>query len=548
MSATGSAIKARLHLRRRRNEEGAILVLASVGLVLAVITSALAIDLGFLANEIRVDQKVADLAALDAVRSLPADPTAAAQATADRNEFPYTDPGYGLLVQWGPSKSGPWSTSAADLAVATAVRVTATSPHTDFFPFVAGAKSKSRSAVASLSDKAQFSIGSNLATLDTSDTANLNRVMNAMFGTGTAVNLNVVGYRGLAASSVSLSDLVTATPTLGTPNELLTTPISVKRLAQATVAALNNKGDAASVAAATYLTQFAGTINTALVVTLSDILSIEQPANPGSVAAQTQFNVLDLITGAGQAAISNGTGFVDVPGLTVSVSGLGATTLRLKIIEPPQISAFGPARYDTATGLWVTRAQTAQVEVSLTTRISVGNCSALLATCVDWQLPLRVSAAKATGSLTDVRCPSGSPTRQTDIMVATQGANAVSDNVLTVKLLGLNLLPPLSVVRTNVAIAGTNPPHETKTFTGPPFPTPIQSTAATGAGLTTATQSQLTLLGILPVGPVLDLVSPVTAAVDEEILEPIFDALGFSLAGADVRTHRIECGVPGLVG
>jgi uncharacterized membrane protein len=530
-------------------------VLSTAGIVLAMIAGALAVDIGFLAEEARRNQKVADLAALDAIRVLPADPTSAARTSACNlktdlvrpgNGFPCTEPGYSLVVEWAATKAGPWSQAAGALSSATAVRVTAISPHTNKFPFVPGGQTTTRRGIAATEDRAQFSIGSNLATLDTSDTNNLNRVLNAMFGSATSVNMNVVGYQGLSTASVSLSDLITATPSLGTPDELLAAPLTAKRLAQLMVVALNNKGDAASLTAATLLGNFAGNITTATTFKLSDILSIEQPANPGSVAAATQFNVLDLLTGAGQAAVSNGTGFVDVPGLTVSVAGLGATTLRLTIIEPPQISAFGPARYDTATGTWATRAQTAQVKVDLTTRITVGSCGGLLATCVDWQLPLKVSAAQAEGSLTDVRCPAAS--RQADIMVATQGANATANNTLTVKLLGLNLVPPLSVVSTNVAIAGTTAPHNTLLFSGPPFPTPIQSTAANGAGLTTATQSQLTLLGILPVGPVLDLVSPVTAAVDEEILEPIFDALGFSLAGADVRTLRVECGVPGLVG
>lgn len=546
-----------MHRRtRQKDERGAVLVLSTVAVVLAMIAGGLAVDLGFLADEARRNQKVADLAALDAVRVLPADPTAAARTSACNlktdpvrpgNGFPCTESGYGLVVEWAANKSGPWLQTAGSLAGATAVRVTAISPHTNHFPFVPGGQTTTRRAVASTEDRAQFSIGSNLATLDTSDTNNVNRLMNAMFGSGSAVSLNVVGYQGLAAGSVSLTELVTANPALGTPNELLTTPITVRRLAQATVTALNQKGDAASLNAATLLGSFAGNINSALTVTLGQILNIEQPANPGSVAASTQFNVLDLISGAGQAAVSNGAGFVDVPGLTVSVAGLGTTTLRVTVIEPPKISAFGPARYDTATGTWATTAQTAQVKVDLTTRITVGSCGGLLATCVDWQLPLKVSAAKAHGSLTDVRCAAAG-TRHADVMVATEGANATADNVLTVKLLGLNLVPPLSLVKTNVAVVGTNPPHPTLAFTGPPFPTPIQSTAATGAGLTTATQSQLTLLGILPVGPVLDLVSPVTAAVDEQILEPIFDVLGLSLAGADVRTMRVECGVPGLVG
>ncbi len=56
---------------RPDRERGSILVLSSVGLVLAMVATALSVDLGRLAQERRKNQKVADLAALDAVRVLP---------------------------------------------------------------------------------------------------------------------------------------------------------------------------------------------------------------------------------------------------------------------------------------------------------------------------------------------------------------------------------------------------------------------------------------------------------------------------------------------
>jgi len=531
----------------RPSERGSILILSTVGIVVAVIAAALGIDLGFLAHEARIDQKVADLAALDSVRALPLDPTSAAQLSATRNGFPYGSAGYSLDVKWGPTKTGPWSSLPADLAAANAVQVSAKSPHTNFFPFVSDGQSKTRKAVAATSDKAQFSVGSKLATLNPTDNTVLNRTLTAILGTTPTINLTVLGYQGLAGGSVSLADLVAADPGLGTPDSLLTGTFTVRRLAQATLTALNNKaagGDTAAAAAATPLGTFASTINSTLMVRLGDILNIEQPADPASVAASTQFNVFDLITGAGEAGMFDGTNAVTIPNLTLGIAGLVSETMKLTVIEPPKISAFGPSLYNTTTGTWATTASTAQVKLELTSHIIVGTCD-LLSTCVDLTMPLKVSAAKATGSLTAIRCPTGSTTRQADVEVVTAGANATADNVLTAKLLGVDLLPPLSLVSTNVAVAGgtTAPPL---TFTGPPFPTPIQSTSATGAGLATATQSQLTLLGFIPVGPVLSLLSPVTSAIDTQILAPVFNALGLSVGGADVQTLRIECGVPGL--
>lgn len=526
--------------RPQRGERGAILILSAAGMVIALIASALAIDIGRLAQAAREDQKIADLAALDAIRGVPATFQSLAEASALRNGFPLGQAGHSLVAVEGTKVNG----ACQAVPGAGSACVTVTSPHTNRFPFVGGRNSMTRAGLASKGGLAQFSVGSYVANLDTNDAAALNKVMTAFLGNSSAINLTAVGYKGLAGGTVSLADLVAADPTLGGPNDVLTSSVSVRRLALATVTALTNKGDAASLAARTPLATFASTIDSTLMVKLSDILAVQQPANPGSAAAQAQFNVLDLISGSGQAAVADGAHFVTVPNLTVSVPGLASASLKVTVIEKPRISAFGPAYYDTATGKWATTAQTAQVKVELTSHIVVGSCG-FLGTCVDLVMPLTVSAAKATGSLTAVRCPGTS--RQADIRVVTEGANATANNTLTAKLLGVNLLPPASLVSTNVAVVGgTTTPD--LTFTGPPFPTAVQSTAATGAGLTTATQSKLTLLGFIPAGPVLDLLSPVTAAIDEEILEPVFDAFGLSLGGADVRVMQVDCDVPALVG
>jgi uncharacterized membrane protein len=529
----------------RRNERGAILVMSVAGVVLAIISAALAIDLGFLAHEARVDQKVADLAVISAIRVLPANPTVAAQQSATRNSFPFASPGYGLLVQWGPSKTGPWSSATTDLAAATAVRVTATSPHTNNFPFVPGGQSTSRSAIGTLGSKAQFSVGSKLADLNSGDNTVLNRVSSAILGTSSPVNLTVVGYQGLASGTVSLADLVAADPSLGTPDSLLTSNITVKKLALATLTALNNKaagGDTVAAAAATPLATFANNINTNLMVKLGDILDIEQPADPASIAAKTQFSVFDLITGAGEAGMFTGTNAVSIPNLTLGIAGLATETMKLTIIEPPKISAFGPARFDASTGTWATTAHTAQVKLELNSHITVGTCIVL---CVDLQMPLTVSAAKATGSLTQITCAAGSSTQQASINVVTTGANGTADNVLTVKVATLPLsLPP--IISTNVGLAGgTTSPD--LSFSGPPYPTAVQSTAATGAGLTTATTSQFTVLGA-NLGSVLGLLNPVTTAIDSQILAPTFNALGLSVGGADIKVMRIDCAVPSIAG
>jgi uncharacterized membrane protein len=55
--------------RLRRDESGAILVRAVPGVVLALVATALSVDIGRQVVEKRTDQSVADAAALDASRN-----------------------------------------------------------------------------------------------------------------------------------------------------------------------------------------------------------------------------------------------------------------------------------------------------------------------------------------------------------------------------------------------------------------------------------------------------------------------------------------------
>lgn len=543
---------------RKKDERGAILVLSTVGLVLALIAGGLAVDIGFIAQEARDNQKVADLAALDAVRVLPADPTAAARVSALRNGVTDVNPP-NFVVEVGTYSGGTFTPGAGG----TAVRVSVTSEHENRFPFVNDGQMVTRRGIASKENRAQFSVGSKLAEIKVNQNTALNRMLTRLLGSGTtpAANLSVLSYQGLAGGTVSLGELVQADPTLGSPDSLLTSDVSLRRLAQASVTALNNKaagGDTLAAAAATPLASLVSTIDTALMVKAGDILNIQQPADPAAAAADLQFNAFDFLVAGGlarvgtAARIANGTNFVDVPGLTVTVPGLGGTTLRLTVIEPPKISAFGPARFDITTNSWLTTAQTAQVKLDLTTSIVVEVPPVCLpivgcapsALRVELSLPLSVSAAKAKGSLTAVECPTPD-TGIAEILVDTQAAEAKSASVLKVSLLGVPLpLPDSGLVNTNVPIAGG---QDTLEFSGPPFPTTVESTAAEGLGLSTLTTSQFTVLGAR-LGSVLNLLKPVTDALDAQIFEPVFNGLGLSVGGADVRVMRVECGVPALVG
>lgn len=541
---------------RRKDEHGAVMVMAVGAVVFAMIIGALAIDLGRLAQTKRFDQKVADLAALDASRMLPdsAAVKLAAEESATRNGFPWTTSNFSmsgsdLNVCLG-TMTGDTFTAGAGCTTGTVVRVQANSAFKTAFPFVRGPGGVNANAAAGTQDVAGFSLGSTLASLTVDDETTINRLFDALLGTSPDIDLDVLSYQGLANGFVSINELVAADATLGTPDQLLNSTVTLRRLAEAAVIALDTKGDDGDTAAATastVLASFAASIDTALDLKLSDIMSIQQPGN--NAALDGQINVFDLLTtGAQNAQLLNGVNVLSIPSLTVSVPGLVQSDLTLHLIEAPRL-AFGPARADAAspTG-WTTWAQTAQLGVELNTRITVGTGPICVLVClppllaVTLEMPIVIDAAKATGSLTAVRCQSDPDDSEVDILVDTLATEARSALDLTVAVSGLNV--PVDVVDAEVPLLGGT---ESLTFTGP-FPTDIQSTAATGLGLSTALTAELSVLGgLINVGDVLALLEPVTTLIDDRILGPIFESLGLSIAGSDVRALAVGCGIPGLL-
>ena len=533
--------------RRDQDERGAILVLSTVGVVLAMIFSAMAVDLGFTAHEARRNQKVADLAALDAVRDLANHQSIASQSANVRNHFS-TAAGNTVV-----SVRGTWNgTTFVPDPAGEDVEVTVTSPHKDLFPFVAGAASVTRRGVATLQERASFDLGSKLASLNPGDDTLLNRVFSAILGTSPALNMNLVSYQGLAAGTVSLQDLVNADAGLGTPDQLATSNVEVKRLATASLKALQNKaagGDLVAAAAATALGPFAANIPSDLHVNMGTILGINAPNDPS--AATAQIGVWNLITTGAQAArIADGTNFLTIPNLTLGIPGLTTADLSLKIIEAPRIALPGPARVATIepnfpTG-WQTWAKTAQIDITLTTKVG---CGGLLGNLLCINSSINIGGAKAFGSLTDIRC--AIPNKFDDILVS---SNAATANLSVSGTVGLLLNLP-NLLGASLTVGGGSP--ETKTFQnnapvpGPEYPTPIQSTNPPGLNLAKNLTANLTVANI-PLGnslltPLLNALNPVMSSLDNQLLGPLFDSLGLSIGGADVRTLSVDCGTPTLI-
>jgi uncharacterized membrane protein len=544
---------------QRKDERGAMIVLAAVGLVVSMIFAGLAVDVGFIAQKARQDQKVADLVALDAVRMLPGtlDQTAAgsvtmaAKASATRNSFAYGTTGYSLLVEWGPAKTGPFTSLPANLAAATAVQITATSPHKNAFPFISGPPSVVRKAVATKKDIAGFTLGSSLVNIDSTSSALLNPIVGKMLG-GT-VNLSLVSWQGLAAGKVTLAALQTQLAAMGfsvgSMSQLLDADLTLAQLYQATANALAAKGDAADANIFNILKVQALSVTT---IKLSKLITVEQGAE--SSAANADLDLLQLVTGS--ATVANGSNLVTVPGLTIAVPGVTSTKIALKVLEGPKtyIGTAGAGPHLT----------TGQIALTITPTLSLDVLSLLRVT---GDLPVELHAAGATGTLKSVSCPSKNIVVTAD-PIAFSGIS--QSTVLNVKALA-GLVPVLDVNTTSLTAPIDGGPTDLSFNYSSDFSPPNQVSKHAGSdpvGLKTATAltgsaASISAVGLLTVGlssavvvaDVLAALTNVLDNVDTKVLTPLLKAMGMDIGGADVTALGVDpitglglpqCGLPSL--
>jgi uncharacterized membrane protein len=535
---------------RQQDERGSILVLSTVGLVIALIFGGLAVDLGFLAQEARRNQKVADMAALDAVRVLTNDPTTAAIESAARNDFLDTA---NILTEWGPTKAGPWSSSAADLAAAKAVRVTVSSIHDNQFPFLADGQNVVRRAIAEKRDIAGFTLGSSLINFNSSTSTLLNPIMSRWLG-GT-VNLSLLGWQGLASSNVTLEalrwELANMGFTVGSVDQMLNTNLTLAQFYTATSQAMVRNGDTVN---ANFLDAIRAQVVSTATFKLAEMVTIGQGGS--SSAANAQLNVMQMVTGS--AAAVNGQNLISVPNVGVNIPNVSQTSLSLQVIEGPKIYIGPPG-----TGPHVT---TGQIQMTLTPTINAVNLLGLLK--VTGSAPVDLMVAGATGTLKSIECP------QKNIVV-TADPVAVSPSTKTTRL-NVTTLGNLQVMDVDVTAArpGIDGPAQDLTFAYPAeFNPPNDVSKHVGSqpiGLesltnTTGTSANVNLLGLLTVGlgegvvtsAVYNLLDGIIGDIDEFILTPMLAALGLDVGGADVTALGYDastglglpqCGLPTLAG
>ncbi len=521
--------------RLRGDESGAISVLTAAASLVLIASLTLAVDVGSRTLGARELQGAADMAALDAVRSVGDLPSRSAGGLATDSLEQNRDWIEASLSDVQVGTFEPGSGFSPGATPADAVRVVAAGDAPGFVLLDDGALT--RSAVARLVPPvATVSVGSRLASVDSNDSP----VLNALFGglLGGNVSLNLVGYQGLANGSVTLralqQQLLSAGYEVGTVDALLNTDIAVADLLEESATVLSNgSGDQNTIDALTGL-QSAVTGSPAL--QLGDVLEVTT-ADPRS-ALDAAVNLFDLVSATAQVA--DGDNAVSL-GLPVSVPGLASGQIDVTLIEPPQIAVGPPAE---------AVARTAQVRLDLTLELADGSVATL---------PLSIDAATATATLTDAVCavPTDTSTATVETVTRTAGlflGDRSGDTLQPVELIELSVLLSLVTVEGKASVEAAESPANP---TGPPRLKTVDPAAAwTVPGVQSVGLSDLltsenltvttSLLGIsLDVSDVVSAlnttVAPVFDGVESLVLEPLLEGLGVGLGGADVRVTGLSC-------
>lgn len=543
-----------IHRARRREERGAILVLSAAGMVLALIASALAIDIGRLAQAAREDQKIADLAALDAIRgTTPLDYQSLAELSAVRNGFPLGTPGYTITAYEG-TKSG---NTCVSVSGAGSACVTVTSPHTNNFPFVGGRNSMTRAGQASESAFGGFSIGSSLVTLDTSRSAILDRVMGGMLR-GSNLSISGVSWSGLTTADITLealrTQMVNMGMTAGSVNEMLNANMTVTQLMTATAGAMTAQGESAAEIAVLNALKAQVTATTLGTFKLGDFISVASGAD--NTALASEMNVFQLVTASAQVA--NGSHFIDVSDVGITVPNVLSTKVSLQVIEPPQFY-FGPVGGSRSTG---------QISLTVTPKLSLPvTVAGLTSVVVTNELPVKLTGAGATGTLTAATCGTGAGITVTVDPKAFSGSATASLNArASLTILGLTVpIADITIPTTNITPSTDGGPSSLFFSYPTQFPPPLGTTTSKHAGsqpigLDTITQVSagtptvqlLTLTPLpVPVGnvvtAVLNALDPVLSNVDNNVMTPLLQVLGLDVGSADVTALSLQCDTPTLV-
>lgn len=340
-------------------QRGAIGLMAALTLGMALLFSLLVIDSGRLYLEHRKLQRVVDMAALEAAGQSavcvgvgPQAPVLA-QASAARNGFA-VGPTRTLATTCGTLQTGASSLRTFTLSAtqAEAIRVSASSTVATsiaagvqalFSGTVPPANTTLRAtAVASVPrpPQAMLRLQTTLATIDSRKSALLNALLDPLGG---KITLDALGWQGIANTDINLLAYldqlaVNVGVGIGQYDQLLAKNLKATQLIQAAIYVAQRGGATAQVIA--NLGKVLLNANATTDIKLGSILDIQSGTVASGLDASVQ--LLELLQAVILLANKESAAVVDLP---LNVLGLLTGSIKLKVVEPPQISAVGnPAK------------------------------------------------------------------------------------------------------------------------------------------------------------------------------------------------------------
>lgn len=520
---------------------GAIGILGVVTLMLALLFTALVVDSGRLWMQKRHLQTVADIASIQAARQMGCawtlgSITTAAQAAAAANGFDgnlANSPNVVEVVDIATNASGVRVyTSAGSGAVR--VYATRTVPASLIVGGLIGNTVTLHAEAVSRADPAiaAFSAGSFAASIDTEDSVLLNALLGNVLGS--AVDLDLVSYQGIAATNVTLNDLLTASGQVGGLDSLLTTSLGLNDLLSLYALAVSNSGTA-DVDAVAGMQELASVAANTTSLTLGQVLNVTTP--DAEAAGKVGVNLMSLLTTT--VLIANGNNAISMP-LGVTVPGVASVTGQINVIQPPQM-VIGPAG-DGVT--MCTTLETAQVSAEVGTVVSVLG--------VELNLGLSAEVADGSAGLGTVTT-SGDKTNvtiQASPGIASLSLHKFNDtSPATIRLAGLPIanltldLPVQPAAAQDVVFYVTHPVADnlpqTQTVSSPLGDS--LANAMTGGVINV---DPLGLGGILNAALINTVVSSVVTPLLQQManafLDPLLEMLGIRLGGMDITLEGVQ--------
>lgn len=528
-------------LTRYPYQRGAIGYVAILLMLTTLLLTVLVVDSGRLWMQQKKLQTIADMAAIHAARSVGCHTdvqniTEMAQQAAVKNGYSGQLAASPNLVLLGrlDTIQGIRQFTADGSNQAIYVRVTQVVPSSLMAGGLIGSSVTLQAEAVSASDPplAVISVGSSTLNLNTEQSVLLNGLLGGILGG--PLSLDALTYRGIAATKLTLNDLLAVSQQIGTLESLLNTNMQVGEMLELIAKAIDRTG-IADVRVVSGVHTIASLAVKDATLKLGDVLALTSPST--EAAATVAVDALSLITTT--AMIANGLNAINLP-LGINLPSIAQINAQVNIIEPPQL-AIGPAA---GVGTLCTVAKSAQVRARVAVLVNIP----LLAR-IDLALGVEVAQGSA-----GIRSIQHSESNTEVILDANPGVAAISlTNIAGTgparvsALLGL----PLADIGLNLPLQPANPQALEYAV---PLPSrdhlpQTQSVSSSIGGslqnaLGQANTLDITLLGVLNLGilntVVSSIISPLLSEIGRTLLDPLLGILGTTVGGLDVTLEDVQ--------